>query len=119
MAQAFATSFAVEHPAFERAFVELLSDPKAFIAVAEVEGKVACYILGFEHLTFFVNGRAGANVERSFGHTGYPSLDAKKPGITDAGLLEILSFAYLAAIVRLLWPRPRPRLKGARWTIAV
>ena len=57
LAQAFATSLAVEQPAFERAFVELLSDPKAFIAVAEVEGKVAGYILGFEHLTFFVNGR--------------------------------------------------------------
>ena len=56
MAQAFATSFAVEHPAFEHAFVELLSDPKAFIAVAEVEGRIAGYLLGFEHLTFFANG---------------------------------------------------------------
>jgi len=57
LAQAFATSFAVEQPAFEYAFAELLSDPKAFVAVAEQEGKVGGYILGFAHLTFFANGR--------------------------------------------------------------
>ena len=57
LAEAFATSFVVEQAAFERAFSELLSDSKAFIAVAEIDSKVAGYILGFEHQTFFANGR--------------------------------------------------------------
>ena len=57
LAQAFATSFVVERPAFERAFAGLLTDPNAFIAVAETDGKIVGYILGFEHLTFFANGR--------------------------------------------------------------
>ena len=56
LVQAFATSFAVEQAAFDLAFAELLTDPNAFIAVAETDGKIAGYILGFEHLTFFANG---------------------------------------------------------------
>jgi len=57
LARAFATSFAVEQAAFERAFDELLAHPEAFLAVAEVDGEVAGYVLGFDHLTFFANGR--------------------------------------------------------------
>jgi len=57
LARAFATSFAVEQPAFEQAFAELLTHPEAFLAVAEADGKVVGYVLGFDHLTFFANGR--------------------------------------------------------------
>lgn len=57
LVQAFATSFAVEQSAFERAFAELLFHSEAFVAVAEINGKVAGYVLGFEHMTFFANGR--------------------------------------------------------------
>lgn len=57
LAHAFATSFAVEQVAFERSFAELLTHPEAFLAVAEVNGEVVGYVLGFEHLTFFANGR--------------------------------------------------------------
>ena len=57
LARAFATSFAVEQAAFERAFAELLTHPDAFLAVAEADGEVAGYVLGFDHLTFFANGR--------------------------------------------------------------
>ena len=57
LAYAFATSFAVEQTAFERALAELLAQPDAFVAVAEVDGEVAGYILGFDHVTFFANGR--------------------------------------------------------------
>jgi GNAT superfamily N-acetyltransferase len=57
LARAFATSFAVEQAAFERAFAELLTQPEAFLTVAEMDGEVAGYVLGFDHLTFFANGR--------------------------------------------------------------
>lgn len=57
LARAFATSFAVEQPAFERSFEALLTHPEAFLAVADADGAVAGYVLGFDHLTFFANGR--------------------------------------------------------------
>lgn len=57
LAHEFATSFAVEQAAFERAFAELLTHPEAFLAVAEADGEVVGYILGFDHVTFFANGR--------------------------------------------------------------
>lgn len=57
LARAFATSFAVEQPAFERAFAELLTQPDALLAVAEADGEIAGYVLGFDHVTFFANGR--------------------------------------------------------------
>lgn len=57
LARAFATSFAVDQAAFERAFGEMLMHPEAFLAVAEADGKVIGYVLGFDHLTFFANGR--------------------------------------------------------------
>lgn len=57
LARAFATSFAVEQAAFERTLTELLTHPEAFLAVAEADGEVTGYVLGFEHVTFFANGR--------------------------------------------------------------
>ena len=57
LARAFATSFAVEQAAFEPAFAELLTQPGAFLAVAEMDGEVVGYVLGFDHRTFFANGR--------------------------------------------------------------
>ena len=56
LAQMFATSFAVEEAAFERSFAELLTHPEGLLAVADEDGVVG-YLLGFEHLTFFANGR--------------------------------------------------------------
>ena len=72
LARAFATSFAVEQAAFERSFDELLTYPGAFLAVAEANKaeankaeankaeageEVAGYVLGFDHPSFFANGR--------------------------------------------------------------
>ena len=57
LAQAFATSFTVDQVTFESIFAELLTLPEAFVAVAEEDGEVAGYVLGFQHLTFFANGR--------------------------------------------------------------
>jgi GNAT superfamily N-acetyltransferase len=57
LAKPFATSFVVEEQAFYRAFTELLTAPQAYLAVAETDQQVVGYVLGFDHYTFFANGR--------------------------------------------------------------
>lgn len=57
LAKEFATSFVVEEAAFRTTFTAVLSDPSARICVAEHSGNVVGYLLGFEHFTFFANGR--------------------------------------------------------------
>lgn len=57
LAKELATSFAVEDASFHQTLRALLSDQSAYLAVAE-EDVVVGYILGFDHLTFFANGRA-------------------------------------------------------------
>jgi GNAT superfamily N-acetyltransferase len=57
LASELASSFVVEERSFRAAFGELLADGSACILVAEVGGVVVGYMLGFEHLTFFANGR--------------------------------------------------------------
>ena len=57
LASAFATSFSVERLAFESALGALLQSPDAFMAVATDSGRVVGYVLGFDHYTFYANGR--------------------------------------------------------------
>jgi GNAT superfamily N-acetyltransferase len=57
LAKSFATSFVVEEQAFRRSFSELLSSSDAHLAVAETATQIVGYILGFDHYTFFANGR--------------------------------------------------------------
>ena len=57
LARAFATSFVVEPEPFTRAYHELLAAPGAYLAVAAEESRVVGYLLGFDHQTFFANGR--------------------------------------------------------------
>lgn len=57
LAVEFATSFAVEETSFQAAFAELLADPAASLIVADSAGSVVGYLLGFEHLTLYANGR--------------------------------------------------------------
>ena len=56
LAKRFATSFTIAEQSFRVNFVELLSNASACIWVAELQGVIVGYILGFEHLTFFANG---------------------------------------------------------------
>lgn len=58
LAKVFATSFTVERPVFEASLGALLQSPDTFIAVASDGGQVVGYVLGFDHHTFFANGRA-------------------------------------------------------------
>lgn len=57
LAKPFATSFVVEDQAFYSAFSEILASPQAHLAVATVESQLVGYVLGFDHATFFANGR--------------------------------------------------------------
>ena len=57
LAGRFATSFTVEEAAFSTGFGELMSEPSACFFVADLEGVVIGYVLGFDHQTFFANGR--------------------------------------------------------------
>lgn len=57
LARAFGTSFAVERSAFQSSFSALLQSPDAFIAIASDSGRVVGYVLGFDHHTFYANGR--------------------------------------------------------------
>src|SRR6266487_6110739 len=57
LAKPFATSFVVDEQAFHPAFLALLTSPQAYLAVAETAQQLVGYVLGFEHYTFFANGR--------------------------------------------------------------
>jgi GNAT superfamily N-acetyltransferase len=56
---AFALSFAPDRIAFERSLGQLLARDDAHLIVAELDGRVAGYLLGFTHLTLYANGPVG------------------------------------------------------------
>ena len=56
LAKAFATSFEVHENLFSHVLERVLADPNAYLAVAE-ETDIVGYVLGFDHYTFFANGR--------------------------------------------------------------
>jgi len=57
LARPFATSFAIDERAFHRSYAELLASPEARLLVAESGSTIVGYLLGFDHHTFFANGR--------------------------------------------------------------
>ena len=52
----FATSFVPERRRFDQAFSGILADHHACVLVADMNGRLAGYLLGFDHPTFFANG---------------------------------------------------------------
>jgi GNAT superfamily N-acetyltransferase len=57
LASALATSFAPQRAAFNTSFASLLSDDSAHLLVVAIDGQVVGYCLGFDHFTFYANGR--------------------------------------------------------------
>ena len=57
LAKEFATSFVPERTAFEIALADIISTDGVNLSVAEVNGEVVGYCLGFDHYTFYANGR--------------------------------------------------------------
>lgn len=55
--QAFAISFTPDRADFETSARHLLADESAWLGVAEIESRVVGYCLGFDHYTFYANGR--------------------------------------------------------------
>jgi len=53
----FATSFRPERTAFDVSLSALMVDEAACLLVAEHEGQVIGYCLGFDHYAFYANGR--------------------------------------------------------------
>jgi GNAT superfamily N-acetyltransferase len=62
LARHMATSFAVDAVKFRTSFAELLGRDDAVVPVAEEGGRIVGYLLGFDHPTFYANGRV-ASVE--------------------------------------------------------
>jgi GNAT superfamily N-acetyltransferase len=52
-----ATSFVVEAEKFRTSFAELLERDDAIVLVAEEGDRIVGYLLGFDHLAFYANGR--------------------------------------------------------------
>ena len=57
LAVELATSFVPERAAFTRAFRDATARRDACVLVAERDGRIVGYLLGFEHPAFFANGR--------------------------------------------------------------
>ena len=57
LVEQFATSFRPQREAFDMSLRTVEADPAAWLAVAEQEGEIVGYCLGFDHFTFFANGR--------------------------------------------------------------
>ncbi len=57
LAKQLASSFEVDEESFHHSLTKLLSDPAVYLAVAEEKNDVTGYIHGFDHYTFYANGR--------------------------------------------------------------
>ena len=57
LAEEFATSFVPQREAFESALARIFSTEDANLSVADIDGEVVGYCLGFDHYTFYANGR--------------------------------------------------------------
>ena len=57
LVERFATSFKPEHELFEVSLKHFLSDESAWLSVAEYDGAIIGYCLGFDHYAFYANGR--------------------------------------------------------------
>jgi GNAT superfamily N-acetyltransferase len=56
LAADMATTFDVRPDNFQTSFHALIKADHAFVLVADVDGQVGGYLLGFRHLAFFANG---------------------------------------------------------------
>jgi GNAT superfamily N-acetyltransferase len=56
LARKLAVSFPIDRAGFDRGFGDLSVTPGAHLLVADVDGRVGGYLLGFVHPTFYANG---------------------------------------------------------------
>ena len=65
MATELATSFVVDPDTFKSSFSNCVSGDSSLVLLAEVDASLVGYLLGFDHLAFFANGRV-AGVEEIY-----------------------------------------------------
>jgi hypothetical protein len=53
----FTTSFKAGRAAFDRIAEQILQDESALLSIAERDDRIVGYCLGFDHYTFYANGR--------------------------------------------------------------
>ncbi|QYR19313.1 GNAT family N-acetyltransferase [Paenibacillus sp. sptzw28] len=74
LAERFATSFRTNKKLFLSTIETVLADESAFLRIAEYDSKLTGYCLGFDHYTFYANGRVSwleeIMVEEKFRHLG-------------------------------------------------
>lgn len=56
LVQEFVASFELEPDSYKKSFHRLVRNESAFVMVAEADGQLVGYILGFVHDTFYANG---------------------------------------------------------------
>ena len=56
LVQEFVASFELESDSYKNSFHRLVRNESAFVMVAEADGQLVGYILGFVHDTFYANG---------------------------------------------------------------
>ena len=70
LVQEFVASFELEPESYKSSFHQLVRNESAFVMVAESDGQLVGYILGFIHDTFYANGPVGW-VEEIMVHSEY------------------------------------------------
>ncbi len=83
----FATSFKIEKEIFEISFLNLLNDFSTQFLLAEINGSVIGYCLGYDHYALFANGRV-AWVEEIFVVDEY-----RRKGVASSLINEIEKWA--------------------------
>jgi GNAT superfamily N-acetyltransferase len=56
LARELAITFAVDRPGFDHGFAAIAAAPGTHLLVADLDGAVCGYLLGFVHPTFYANG---------------------------------------------------------------
>jgi len=87
LARLLATSFALDEGAFHRSYSALLAEAGARLLVAESGTQIVGYLLGFDHDTFFANGRV-AWVEEIMVEESY-----RRQGIGESLMRELEAWA--------------------------
>ena len=57
LVEQFATSFEPRREAFDLSVQHIIADDSAWLRVVEYNGEIVGYCLGFDHYTFYANGR--------------------------------------------------------------
>ena len=87
LAEGFVTSFTLDQTKFKESFLQLIDDEDAVLLVADFNGVLIGYCLGFVYWTFYANGRV-ARLEEITVHS-----ESRRSGIGRELMLEFEQWA--------------------------